>query len=90
MTKYFALEKGKFKVDLKTDNNFYNDFFAYYEDSEIWKDYNLVRNFITKKQVQTDKFKLNFNNSQFLTGWDKDKEKERLGIILKKEEKFYL
>lgn len=90
MTKYFALEKAKSKVDLETDNNFYNDFFAYYEDFEIWKDYNLIRNFITKKQVKTDKFKLNFNNSQFLTGWDKDKEKERLWIILKKEDKFYL
>lgn len=90
MTKYFALEKGKNKVDLETDNNFYNDFFAYYEDFAIWKDYNLVRNFITKKQVKTDKFKLNFNNSQFLTGWDKDKEKERLWIILKKEDRFYL
>jgi len=90
MTKYFALEKGKSKVDLETDNNFYNDFFVYYEDFEIWKGYNLVRNFITKKQVKTDKFKLNFNNSQFLIGWDKDKEKERLWIILKKEDKFYL
>ncbi len=91
MTKYFALEKGKKKIeDLETDNNFYNDFFVYYEDFEIWKDYNLVRNFITKKQVKTDKFKLNFENSQFLTGWDKDKEKERLWIILKKDEKYYL
>lgn len=91
MTKYFALEKGKKKVeDLETDNNFYNDFFAYYEDFEIWKDYNLVRNFVTKKQVSLDKFKLNFNNSQFLTGWDKDKEKERLWVVLKKDGKFYL
>ncbi|MDD5770392.1 MAG: type V CRISPR-associated protein Cas12a/Cpf1, partial [Candidatus Gracilibacteria bacterium] len=76
--------------EIQTDNNFYNDYYLYYTDFEIWKDYNLVRNFITKKQVQTDKFKLNFENSQFLTGWDKDKEKERLGIILKKDEKFYL
>jgi len=91
MTKYFALEKGKKKIDdLDTDNNFYNDFFLYYEDFEIWKDYNRVRNYLTKKQVKTDKFKLNFNNSQFLTGWDKDKEKERLWIILKKDEKYYL
>ncbi|NCO31786.1 hypothetical protein GW891_03100, partial [bacterium] len=59
-------------------NNFYNDYYLYYNDFEIWKDYNLVRNYITKKQVKTDKFKLNFENSQFLTGWDKDKEKERL------------
>jgi CRISPR-associated protein Cpf1 len=79
MTKYFALEKGKNKVEeFDTDNNFYNDFYEYYNEFEIWKDYNLVRNFLTKKQVSMDKFKLNFNNSQFLTGWDKDKEKERL------------
>jgi CRISPR-associated protein Cpf1 len=45
----------------------------------------MVRNYITKKQVKTEKFKLNFEKSQFLTGWDKDKEKERLGIILKKD-----
>lgn len=91
MTKYFALEKGKNKVEnLETDNDFYNDYNIYYNDFEIWKDYNLVRNYLTKKQVSKEKFKLNFNNSQFLTGWDKDKEKERLWIILKKEEKFYL
>jgi CRISPR-associated protein Cpf1 len=79
MTKYFTLEKNKKKVEnIETDNNFYNDYYSYYEDFEIWKDYNLVRNFITKKQIKTEKFKLNFDNSQFLTGWDKDKEKERL------------
>jgi len=91
MIKYFALEKAKKKekeqnkkdkdiniFEIQTDNNFYNDYYLYYNDFEIWKDYNLVRNYITKKQVKTDKFKLNFENSQFLTGWDKDKEKERL------------
>ncbi len=103
MIKYFALEKAKKKekeqnkkdkdiniFEIQTDNNFYNDYYLYYNDFEIWKDYNLVRNYITKKQVKTDKFKLNFENSQFLTGWDKDKEKERLWIILQKENKFYL
>jgi CRISPR-associated protein Cpf1 len=91
MTKYFALEKGKNKVEeFDTDNNFYNDFYEYYNEFEIWKDYNLVRNFLTKKQVSMDKFKLNFNNSQFLTGWDKDKEKERLWLILKKDWKYFL
>lgn len=91
MTKYFVLEKWKKKIeDIQTDNHFYNDFNQYYSDFEIWKEYNLARNFITKKQVKIDKFKLNFDNSQFLTGWDKDKEWERLWIILKKENLFYL
>ncbi|EKE28449.1 MAG: hypothetical protein ACD_3C00058G0015 [uncultured bacterium (gcode 4)] len=90
MTKYFSLEKWKKRVELDTDNNFYNDFNEYLEGFEIWKDYNLVRNYITKKQVNTDKIKLNFDNSQFLTWWDKDKENERLGIILRREWKYYL
>jgi CRISPR-associated protein Cpf1 len=68
MTKYFILEKNKKRIeDLETDNNFYNDFYSYYDDFEVWKEYNLVRNYVTKKQVKTEKFKLNFDNSQFLT-----------------------
>lgn len=91
MMKYFVLEKNRKKVeDKETDNNFYNELNDYYTDYEIWKDYNLVRNYLTKKKVKTDKFKLNFDNSQFLTGWDKDKEKERLWVILRKDWNYYL
>ena len=91
MMKYFVLEKNRKKVeDKETDNNFYNELNDYYTDYEIWKDYNLVRNYLTKKKVKTDKFKLNFDNSQFLTGWDKDKEKERFWVILRKDWKYYL
>jgi CRISPR-associated protein Cpf1 len=80
MTKYFNVEKNKKKIDElenHKDITFYNDFDKYFMDFEIWKIYNLVRNYLSKKDIKTDKFKLNFENSQFLTGWDKDKEKER-------------
>jgi CRISPR-associated protein Cpf1 len=69
---------------------FYEAFDQYYIDYNVWQDYNLVRNYITKQKYKTDKFKLNFSNSQFLTGWDKDKEKERFGTLFRKGGKYYL
>ena len=90
MTKYFNLEKNKKKLEkYDKDLAFYNDFDRYFIDFEIWKIYNLVRNYLSKKDIKTDKFKLNFENPQFLTGWDKDKEKERFWIILKKQTNFW-
>ncbi len=89
MSKYFNLEKNKKKLDYNKDISFYNDFDKYFIDFEIWKIYNLVRNYLSKKDINTDKFKLNFENSQFLTGWDKDKEKERFWIIFKKKTDFW-
>lgn len=91
MMKYFILEKWRNKIEnLDTDNSFYNVLDDINDDFQIWKEYNLVRNFITKKQIKTEKFKLNFNNSQFLEWWDKDKETERLWTIFRKDNLFYL
>ena len=92
MSKYFNLEKNKKKIDElenHKDITFYNDFDKYFIDFDVWKIYNLVRNYLSKKDIKTDKFKLNFENSQFLTGWDKDKEKERFWIIFKKQSDFW-
>lgn len=89
MSKYFFVDLKQAK-NFPKDIEFYNDFDLYFSDYEPWKVYNLVRNFLTKKEVKTDKFKLNFSNSQFLTGWDKDKEKERFWVILRKNEKYFL
>lgn len=90
MTKYFAVETKKWEQEEDKDIVFYEKYDLYIYDFEIWKDYNLVRNYLTKKDVKTDKFKLNFDNSQFLTWWDKDKEKERFWCILKKDNKYFL
>lgn len=52
--------------------------------------YNQVRNYVTKKPYSVEKVKLNFNKSTLLDGWDKNKEKDNLGIILIKDGKYYL
>ena len=90
MTKYFKVELKKYDDKIDKDISFYTKFDEYIDNFKIWKDYNLVRNFLTKKNIKTDKIKLNFDNSQFLKGWDRDKEKERLGIILRKNWKYFL
>ncbi|MDD3976473.1 MAG: type V CRISPR-associated protein Cas12a/Cpf1 [Candidatus ainarchaeum sp.] len=73
------------------DYNFYNDFNEIYAKlSEIIKIYNQTRNYITKKPFVTKKFKLNFDNSTLLDGWDKNKEKDNYGVILKKGKEYYL
>ena len=52
--------------------------------------YNMARNYLTKKPFSTEKFKLNFNRSTLLNGWDKNKEPDNLGILLIKDGLFYL
>lgn len=52
--------------------------------------YNMTRNYLTKKPFSTEKFKLNFNRSTLLNGWDKNKEKDNLGVLFIKDGKFYL
>lgn len=96
MMKYFALEKGKKKAeDVPQDQNFYNVFNEYYYGEEDYnlrfiQIYNGLRNYLTKKQFKTDKIKLNFENSTLLNGWDKNKESDNFGVILRKDGKYYL
>lgn len=52
--------------------------------------YNMTRNYLTKKPFSTDKIKLNFDRPTFLDGWDRNKEEANLGILLKKDNKYYL
>lgn len=52
--------------------------------------YNKIRNYLTKKQYKVDKIKLNFNCSTLLDGWDVNKEKDNLGVLLLKDNKYYL
>ncbi|MDD4530865.1 MAG: type V CRISPR-associated protein Cas12a/Cpf1, partial [Candidatus Gracilibacteria bacterium] len=94
MMKYFALEKDKTLLrnesDYKTDDAFYNEFDEYYNDYEIIKYYNEFRNFLTKKPYSKDKVKLNFDNGTLLDGWDKNKEPDNYGTILRQDGKYYL
>ena len=52
--------------------------------------YDRVRNYLTKKPYSKDKIKLNFENPQFLGGWDRNKEKDYRCVLLRKGGNYYL
>ncbi len=91
MMKYFALE-AKNEKDIPSDysTEFYNFFDEYYKEFELVRYYNAIRNFVTKKPSDENKIKLNFESGVLMTGFDKNKEKEKLGIILRKENKYFV
>lgn len=73
------------------DLNFYALYDAVYKQlNEIIPLYNKLRNYLTKKPYSTEKFKLNFENSSLLKGWDKNKEKTNCSVLFRKDELFYL
>lgn len=79
------------KKDIEKDDLFYNEIEDIYNYlSEIIPLYNKVRNYLTQKPYSTEKIKLNFENSTFLNGWDKDYEKKYLGVLLTKDGNYYL
>ena len=73
------------------DANFYHDFDICYERLQLIVPlYNKVRNYLTRKPYKTEKYKLNFENSTLLAGWDVNKEKDNTAVILIKDKKYYL
>lgn len=73
------------------DELFYEEFNSLYAQlSFLTPIYNMVRNYVTQKPYQTEKIKLNFENSQLLNGWDKNKEKDNTSILLRKNGDYYL
>lgn len=90
MMKYFALEKGRKLVEKERSEEFYTPFEAYYgsEDDfsrEIIRMYGNFRNYLTKKPYSEEKWKLNFQNSTLLDGWDLNKEADNYGVILREK-----
>ncbi len=94
MIKYFSLEKGKERLwnpdSIDEDSLFYDRFNDYYQNVHTWQYYNVFRNYLTQKPYSEDKIKLNFECGTLLDGWDKNKEQNNLGVILKKKGKYYL
>lgn len=94
--KYFAVEKKRKWLEQYDLDNFYkNPDFGYnlfYQNAynQIVQEYNLLRNYLTKKPYDTKKWKLNFNNSTLANGWDKNKEKDNATVILRKGNDYYL
>ncbi len=73
------------------DSNFYARFNPLYAAlSEVDSLYDKVRNYMTQKPYSTEKIKLNFKNPQFLGGWDKNKERDYLSVLLTKDGNYYL
>lgn len=52
--------------------------------------YNMVRNYLTQRPYSEEKFKLNFENSTLLDGWDVNKERDNSGVILRRNGLYYL
>ncbi len=76
---------------LEKDQIFYSRFETYYEQLQrLIPLYNKVRNFATQKPYSIQKFKLNFENSTLLDGWDENKESDNTCVLLRKEGKYYL
>lgn len=73
------------------DEMFYSKFTPLFDAiSDIDKLYDKVRNYMTQKPYSKEKIKLNFKNSQLLGGWDKNKEKDYLTVILRDNGLYYL
>ena len=73
------------------DANFYHDFDICYERLRLIVPlYNKVRNYLTRKPYKTEKYKLSFDNSTLLAGWDVNKEEANTAVILIKDKKYYL
>jgi len=91
MMRYFSLEtKSEKDIPVDCSTEFYNRFDEYYKDFNFIRYYNAIRNFVTKKPFDDDKIKLNFESGNLLTGFDKNKESEKLGIFLRRDNKYFL
>lgn len=76
---------------LEKDLYFYSTFEEWYEQLQLLIPlYNKVRNYATQKPFSTEKFKLNFENSTLLDGWDVNKEEANTAILFKKDEQYFL
>jgi CRISPR-associated protein Cpf1 len=72
----------KFYSTLDTEMNILEDI--------LYSVYNKSRNYLTKKPYSLEKFKLNFDTTTLLNGWAKSKEKDNLGVLLQKDDNYYL
>ena len=91
MFKYLMLSyKKQSEIPSQSSTEFYRQYDELYLSFDFIKYYNAFRNFLTKKLSDTDKIKLNFDNGQLLGGWDESQEKNKLGVVLRKDNLYYL
>lgn len=80
----------KYNESELTDLSFYGEISELDFLNDIVGVYNKIRNYITKKPYKLDKIKLNFDCATLLDGWDVNKEVNNLGIILLKDDIYFL
>lgn len=91
MMRYFNLASKNIKdIPINLSTEFYNRLDEYFSGFEFNKYYDGIRNFVTKKPSDENKIKLNFESGSLLGGWDVSKEKDNLGLIFIKDNKYYL
>ena len=77
--------------EFRKDEAFYGEYAIISERlSEIDALYNKVRNYMTQKPFRTDKIKLNFQNPQFLGGWDRNKESDYSSVLFQKDGNYFI
>lgn len=77
--------------EAEKDERFYGELTVLWEDlNKITPLYNKVRSRMTRKPYSIEKFKLNFENSTLLDGWDVNKERDNSCVILRKNGLYYL
>ena len=77
--------------NIEKDDLFYNYLDEQYTYlNEIITLYNKARNYLTQKPYSTEKVKLNFENDTFLSGWDMSKVEANFGVLMLKDNKYYL
>lgn len=76
---------------LEKDQQFYSTFEEWYNQMQMLIPlYNKVRNYATQKPYSKEKFKLNFENSTLLDGWDVNKEEANTAVLFKQDGLYYL
>ena len=73
------------------EETFYGEYTELFDKlRDIDRLYDRVRNYVTKKFYSTDKFKLYFQNPQFLGGWDRNKVSDYRATLLRNNNEFFL
>lgn len=90
--KFFHIEtKNKSEYEKYEHSvEFYAPIQDFLNNFEAFGYYNDLRNYSTKKPFNIDKFKLNFENSTLMGGWDVNKETDNTCIIIKNGLKYEL
>ncbi len=87
---YIKMFKGTGKEAAK-DEAFYSEYNAILDCLMLLdRLYNATRNYITQKPYSLDKYKLYFENPNFLGGWDINNEPAYLSTMLRKDGLYYL